>query len=90
MYAAMNTLIHADIFFFVSTVCFAILAIFLLIALIYLIKILATLKRLSERATVEGNYLMDEVHGMADRMKRRAFNPLFVYLLIKRLIRRYL
>lgn len=85
----MNTLIHADIFFFVSTVCLAVLAIFALIALIYLIKILASLKKLADRATIEGNYLMDEVHSMADRMKRRAFNPLFIYLLIKRLIRRY-
>lgn len=86
----MNTLIHADIFFFVSTVCFAVLAIFALVALIYAIKILANVKKLSERATTEGNYLMDEMHDMADRMKRRAMNPLFAYLLIKRLIRRYL
>jgi hypothetical protein len=51
---------------------------------------LADVKKLTSRATIEGNYLLDEVHQMADRMKRRAFNPLFVYFLVKRLIKRYL
>jgi len=86
----MNTLIHADIFFFVSTVCFAVLAVFLLVAIILAINILMRLKRLSERAEVEGNYLMDEVHSLADRMKRRSFNPLIIYFLIKRVIKRYI
>ena len=86
----MNTLIHADIFFFVSTVCFAVLAIFLLIALILAINILMRLRKLSQRAEVEGNYLLDEVHSMADRMKRRSFNPLVIFFLVKRLIQRYI
>jgi hypothetical protein len=85
----MNTLIHADIFFFVSTVGFAILAVFLLILLIYALKIMANLKQISDRAKTEGDFLLTEVHQMAERMKRRSFNPLLIFLLIKRLIRRY-
>lgn len=86
----MNTLIHADIFFLVSTICFVVLAILLVVVLVMVINILSRLKKLSERAEIEGNYLLDEVHSLADRMKRRSSNPLVIFFLVKRLIRRYI
>lgn len=44
-----NTLIHADIFFFVATVGFAVLAIACLVFLLYAIIIAHNVKRLTEK-----------------------------------------
>lgn len=43
----MNTLIHADIFFFITSVALVILTILIIIALIYLIQILKNFKDIS-------------------------------------------
>ena len=45
----MNTLIHADIFFFVSSVGFVILAGLLIVALVYVIGILRKIKAISQK-----------------------------------------
>ncbi len=44
----MDTLIHADIFFFVSTICFVILTGLLIIVLVHLIGILRRIKKISD------------------------------------------
>lgn len=50
----METLVQADIFFFVTTIAVAVVAIFAVIALIYFINLLSQLKRMAARAEVAG------------------------------------
>lgn len=44
----METLIHADVFFFISTIALVIVTIALLIALFYIIKLVRNIERISE------------------------------------------
>jgi uncharacterized membrane protein len=43
----MNTLLHADIFFFIATIGFVVIFILVMIALIYLILLFKTIHRIS-------------------------------------------
>ena len=47
----MQSLVHADIFFFISTVCLVVLSILLAVALYYAIGILRNVREVSERIT---------------------------------------
>jgi hypothetical protein len=50
----MDTLVKADIFFFVSTIAVGVVAVFLVIALIYAIQILTRAKRMVIQAEIAG------------------------------------
>lgn len=45
----MNTLVHADIFFFVSTIGFIVLCALGVVVLVYVIGILSRIKKISEK-----------------------------------------
>lgn len=55
----MNTLVHADIFFFISSIGFIILASLLTVALVYSIGILRKVKNITEK-------IGDNVEGISD------------------------
>ena len=60
----MNTLMHADIFFFVTTICIVILTVLLIIAWIFFMRILDSIHRLVDKARLEGEYLAGEMHKL--------------------------
>ena len=78
----MEQLIHADVFFFVTTIAVAILSIATLIALIYLIIILRNLKEFSKRAKEEGIAVIDDVTSVRHfvRDKSHTLRSLFKLL----------
>ena len=49
----MNTLVHADIFFFVTTIAVVVVAAALAIALMYLVRILNDVKKIAEQVREE-------------------------------------
>jgi hypothetical protein len=68
----MNQLIHADVFFFVTTIAIVVLSIAVLIALIYLIIILRNLKDFSKRAKEEGMAVLDDVTSVRHFVKEKS------------------
>lgn len=69
---SMEQLIHADVFFFVTTIAIIILSIPVLIALIYLIVILRNLKDFSKRAKEEGIAVLDGVTSVRHFVKNKS------------------
>lgn len=49
-----QSLIHADIFFFISTIALFVISVGISIALFYLIKILRNVRDISDKAKIEG------------------------------------
>jgi len=85
----MNTLPHADAFFFVSTICFGILTVFLIIVLAYAIKLLNDAKKIMDRAKMESDFFFDELRLLGSRMNATRFGFLSVFRLIRRMAERF-
>jgi hypothetical protein len=69
----MDTLIHADIFFFVTTIAVVIVTLLLAIALIYLIKVLNRIKNIAEQIREETVLFREDVHDLRDSVRREGF-----------------
>ena len=68
----MQTLIHADIFFFVTTIVEVLVAIALIIVLVYIAVILADIRELSRTIKKEGAEIVDDVHAFREEIKEEA------------------
>ena len=66
----MDTFIHADIFFFITTIAVVLLTICLLIGAFYVIRILRNIKRLSETVKSEGEALADDLREFRSSMRQ--------------------
>ena len=86
----MNTLIHADIFFFVTTIVVVVFAILGIVAWVYVIKILANLKKLSDKARVEGEFIIEEMGELRGRLHEQTFGMSSLFRFFRRVISRYI
>lgn len=68
----MQTVLKADIFFFITAISIVILTIGLSIALYFIIRILMNLKVLSEKAKVEGGKILDDVRIIREGVENKA------------------
>lgn len=64
---------HADIFFFVTTIAVVVVALFFTIALIYLIVILKRVRDIAEQVKEETILFREDVHELRDQVKRTGF-----------------
>ncbi|MBU6231293.1 hypothetical protein KGP36_01390 [Patescibacteria group bacterium] len=85
----MASLIHADIFFFVTTVCVVLLTVLCSILFIYLFRFLATLRAIADKAKSEGDFILDEVHELVQRIERRRFGFRALFRFFRRIVQRY-
>ncbi|MDB5239246.1 MAG: hypothetical protein JWO00_581 [Candidatus Parcubacteria bacterium] len=85
----MNTLIHADIFFFITTICIVVLTILAIVAWIYIIKILANVKKLTDKARIEGEFIIEELGDLRERLHTQSFGARALFRFVRRLISRY-
>ena len=69
----MDTLIHADIFFFVTTVAVVVVGIVFTVALIYLIKILNDIKKISEQIREETILFREDISDLRNETRRGGF-----------------
>jgi ABC-type bacteriocin/lantibiotic exporter with double-glycine peptidase domain len=69
----MDTLIHADIFFFISTIALVFISLGLVIAIIYLIKILRDVSEVSHKVKEESIEIIDNVKTLRTDIKREGF-----------------
>lgn len=56
----MNSLVHADIFFFISSIGFILLFVLAIVALVYVVGILAGIKRIASRLEHSIDHMSDE------------------------------
>jgi Na+-transporting NADH:ubiquinone oxidoreductase subunit NqrC len=68
----MQTLIHADIFFFVTTIAVILVAFVAVIILIYIVIILKDIRELSRTIKKEGEEIIQDVHIFREEVKEEA------------------
>ena len=68
-----NTLIHADIFFFVTTIAVVIVAVALTVALIYLAKVLNDLKEITRQVREETVLFREDLKDLRGEVRREGF-----------------
>lgn len=68
----MQSLIHADIFFFVTTIVVVAVALVLIVILIYIAVILSDIKKLSRIIRDEGAGIADDVRAFREEVKEEA------------------
>lgn len=88
----MESLIHADIFFFVTTIIVIIISVILIVILIYLTKILADIREISRIARNETTDLasdIQEIRGeVRDELRRGSSVIASLFRVIRGLFRR--
>lgn len=62
----MDSIVKADIFFFVTTIAVVVVSIILCVALIYTIRILRDVKSLSTKAKDEGERILEDVRAFRE------------------------
>jgi len=65
----MKTLIHADIFFFITSVFVVVLTIVLAVAGVYFILILRDMKDISRKVKIEGGEIINDVKELRERIE---------------------
>jgi biopolymer transport protein ExbB/TolQ len=70
----MEDLIHADVFFFVTTIFIVVVTAAIFVASIYVISILKDLKVISQKARIEGEEIIEDVKNLRENVKREGAN----------------
>ncbi|HZS42678.1 MAG TPA: hypothetical protein VFA52_00445 [Candidatus Paceibacterota bacterium] len=84
----MESLIHADIFFLISTIALVIIAVVLIVALIYVVRILNDLKSISRKVKDEGEEIISDIHDFREHVKAEGFNKLYFFGFFRKLFGR--
>lgn len=66
----MNTLIHADIFFFITTIAVVIISIGMITALIFVILILNNVRKVSETVRTETDLIAGDIDSIRSKMNK--------------------
>ena len=69
----MNTLVHADVFFFVSTIALIVITILLVVALIFFVKILKDISEISSNVKKESIEIIEDVKQLRGDIKQEGF-----------------
>jgi hypothetical protein len=84
----MNTLIHADIFFFVTTVVVIVVGITLTVALIYLAKVLNDVKEITKQVKEETILFREDIGELRGDIKHEGFRAERFWVFIRNLFRK--
>lgn len=84
----METLIKADIFFFVSTIVLVLISIGVIISLVYVIKILRNVTDVSKRVKEESAEIITDIHDLRGNIRHEGFKMGFILRFFKRLFGR--
>lgn len=69
----MDTLIHADIFFFVTTIAVVVVAAVLTVALIYLAKVLSDIRKITQQVHEETVLFREDLHDLRGQVRHEGF-----------------
>ena len=81
----MDNLIHADIFFFISTIALVVVSVGLIIALVYVIKILRNVSEVSDKVKEESSEILDDLKSLRGTIKQEGFKLSYFGTFIKHL-----
>jgi hypothetical protein len=84
----MDTLIHADIFFFVTTVVVILVGIALTVALIYLAKVLSDIKEITKQVKEETILFREDIKGLRSDVKQEGFRVERFWMFIRNLFKK--
>ena len=84
----MTTLIHADIFFFVTTIVVVIVGIALTIALIYLAKVLSDVKDITKEVKEETILFREDIGELRGDIKKEGFRIERLLMFVKNLFKK--
>jgi hypothetical protein len=84
----METLIHADIFFFVTTVVLIVFSIGVIIALIYVIKILHNVFHVSVKVKEESDEILSDIKTLRGNVKSHGFSVKYIKAFISKVFKR--
>ena len=65
----METLIHADIFFFISSVSSVLFAVGFVVVVVYVVRILDDMKHISTKMREEGDRIVEDVEVLREKAK---------------------
>lgn len=83
-----ESLIHADIFFFVSTIALVVIAVLLSIAAVYLIRILRDASEVSEKFREEGGEIVSDLKKLRANLREEGVKWRHVAALVRALFGR--
>jgi hypothetical protein len=84
----MDTLIHADIFFFVTTIVVVIVGVAFTIALIYLAKVLSDVKEITKQVKEETILFREDIKGLRGDVTREGFRFERFLMFVKNLFKK--
>jgi hypothetical protein len=84
----MDTLIHADIFFFVTTVVVIVVGIALTVALVYLAKVLSDIKEITKQVKEETVLVREDINGLRNDVKHEGFRAERFLMFIRNLFKK--
>ena len=79
----MNDLIHADIFFFVTTIAVVVVGIIFAVALIYLVMTLRRIRKIADLVHEEAVLVQEDMHDLRDAVRREGFKLKTVFAFSK-------
>ena len=82
----MDTLIHADIFFFITTIAVVVITLLVVVVLIYLIKVLNRIKSIAEQVRDETILFREDIHDLRDSVRREGFKIKNLFTVFQRFI----
>jgi len=83
----MNTLIHADVFFFVTTIVVVIVGIAFTVVLIYLAKVLSDVKDITRQVKEETILFREDIRGLRGDIKQEGFRVERFLMFVKNLFK---
>lgn len=83
-----QSLIHADIFFFITTVVVIVLAILLIFALVFIIEILRDARDITRKFKKESEEVLGDLHDLREHIKQEGLTIGYMGKFFKRLFKK--
>jgi 5-bromo-4-chloroindolyl phosphate hydrolysis protein len=81
----MDSFIHADIFFFITSIAVIVVGIVLTIVLVYIAIILNTIRKISEMVHSESGLIAEDVHDIRNKIRTGRFTLAGIFRLFQQL-----
>lgn len=88
MKGIMNTILQADIFFFISTILLAAATVVFIVAIVYVIKILKEARSIAALVRREGERIAADIDTFRDNLREEGMSPSGVFSFVSGLVKK--
>lgn len=81
----MDTLIHADIFFFITAISVIMLTVGLIVVTVYVIRILKNVDHISEKVKEESDHVIEDIGMLRREVKQEGFKMGYAFRFFRKL-----